>query len=198
MDEEQFAFSGDDFFKTYYPLRTNTFFNSKLFKSELLKKCIPDDFCLHKKYIVDDIFFMPLIYFHTTKYFHAGKIDPIYDYYVDIGFYSSKEELDYSLERIKGIGEVLHDCWKYSYLKMIETRPLDFAETYYLVNTTTCDGFEDKLKTIFSKYPVEKLKEYRDVVHEYLFADGIHVVNGFDEIKIHGFIKRFEALMRIK
>ena len=166
-----------------------------MFKSELLKKCIPDEYFLRKKYALDDMFFMTLVYFHTKRHLQAGKAFPIYMYYMNVGYYCSKIN-DCSLEVTRNLCEAYHDCLKPSYLKMTEVRKLENTEAYRLSRGTFYGFIVPRMNMIRKRLSQDEFEKHMAVVHEYFCADGVHVLNDLDALEFPLFVKMFNNALK--
>ena len=195
VNEEQVIYSGDNFFNCFFESRTTNFLNSKVFKSELLKKCIPDEYFLRKKYALDDMFFMTLVYFHTKKHLQAGKAFPIYMYYMNVGYYCSKIN-DCSLEVTRNLCEAYHDCLKSSYLKMTKVRKLENTEAYRLSRGTFYGFIVPRTNMIRKRLSQDEFETHMAVVHEYFCVDGVHVLNDLDALEFPLFVKMFNNALK--
>jgi glycosyltransferase involved in cell wall biosynthesis len=195
--DDECVYEGDDFFKLYFLRRSAGAFNSKIFKSELLKKCIPEEKYMMKKYATHDIFFNVMWYFHTKKYFHTGLIEPMYVYYSDIGFTGLKKN-DCSIERTKNIFLAYHDCLCNAYDKMTAEHPLSFGEINILVKGLLIYPLKTRMKLLYEKCSDDVVEEHIKAIHEYFFDDGVHVLSDSDIIENPSIVRQLEGLMRRK
>lgn len=190
------VFKGSEFFALYYPNKTSNFLNSKIFRSELMKKCIPDEKYLGNKYVTHDIFFTVMWYFHTRSVLKAGIVPPLYSYFTNIGYFGSRQN-DFSLERTRKICIAFHDCLENALDKIMKTRELLPGEERSLVAGMMFNPFVYRMGLIRKNCSSEVLEQHIDIIHEYFMKDGSHVLNGCDFLEMPSWIEMFEKTMRI-
>jgi len=190
-----FSYRGDDFFRLYYVRRKTNFLNSKIFRSDLLRKCIPEEKYMMKKYATHDVFFTTMCYYHTEKHYHTEAIPPLYTYYTDIGFTGIKKG-DTSIGRTRNLCVAFHDCLMNSWDKMTEVLPLDSSETNMLVKGMIFQPLKSRMEVIRRNCNDDEIEKHLAVVGEYFCKDGSHVLSDSDIIESPSLVRQFNNAIR--
>ena len=190
-----FSYCGDKLFEKFYPVDNHFIFNSKIFKTELLKKSIPDDDILSRRFCTDDMFFAAMWFFHARRYYNNAVSDPIVEYKKDIGIWGSAL-LDKSAKRIGDLCILQYSVFLSLYNRMICVRPLNGIELNNLVAGTNFPMIAKLIRNARSIYGDEYADNLMNIWHSAFGADGVHLLNNVDAIAAPAYIKHLEDTMK--
>ena len=177
---KNFSYFGDDFFVDYYPVGRSTRLHSKVIRTELLKKSVPDAETYSKRYAGDEQFFGAMWYFQLKRYCHLRYCEPIYAYNYQIGIWGSKME-DRSFGRIDEYCRYRHDAMISMYERMSAIRPLTEREVRNLVAGFGLDKACDWIKVLKLTGKLAEHSQACDIYHKWFGMDGVHLLNGYDD-----------------
>ena len=168
-------------------------FWSKIFRTDLMKKCIPEDGICSDRFIIDETFFLFMSPIFLKRYYISDE-SPIYSYYDDIGAYGSKKN-DTSLDRIRKWCYYMHSVISSCYNRMMKIRNLTGSEKKSLLRICKFDIMCTKIKEIMKTKSKEEAVKYFDLWHEYFGRDGIHLLNDVDDFVMPTYVKCLEDEM---
>lgn len=168
-------------------------FQSKIFKTELLKKCIPEKEVYEKYFVIDEPFFLTMMAFYLKRYYMSAE-DPIYAYYADIGIYGTKHD-DYSLDRTRDLCDYMYNVTVSNYRRMMAIRPLTIEEKKTVLHLCMVDGLCVQIRKSIKDKPADEAVKYIDLWHEFFGKDGMHLLNGVDDYVMPVHIKYLEGIM---
>jgi glycosyltransferase involved in cell wall biosynthesis len=190
-----FSYCGDKLFEKFYPVDNHFIFNSKIFKTELLKKSIPDDDILSRRFCTDDMFFAAMWFFHARRYYNNAVSDPIVEYKKDVGIWGSAL-LDKSAKRIGDLCVLQYCVFLSLYNRMVGVRPLNGIELNNLVAGTNFPMIAKLIRNARSIYGDAYADSLMNIWHSAFGADGVHLLNGIDMFEMPVYIKKLEDMMR--
>ena len=162
---------------------------SKIFKSELLKKCVPEKEVYGRRFVADEQFFLVPMAFHLRRYFMSSE-NPIYMYYNDIGVWGSKKD-DRSLDRMRGLCEYTYNLALSCYRRISEARPMTALEKKTLVRMCGVEGLCFTMKNVAEEDRGKAFELWR----EYFGKDGMHLLNGVDDFIMPVHLKYLEGVI---
>ena len=190
-----FEYCGDRLFEKFYPTDNHFIFNSKIFKAELLKKSIPDDGILSRRFCTDDMFFAAMWFFHARRYCHKATCEPILEYKKDIGIWGSALR-DMSAKRIGDLCILQYYVLLSLYNRMIGVRRLSNAELNNLVAGTNFPMVARIIGSARRAYGDSYADSLMKIWHSAFGADGVHLLNNVDAIVAPDYIKSLEGMMK--
>lgn len=192
---KDFEYCGDRLFDKFYPTDNHFIFHSKIFKSELLKKSIPGDDILSKRFCADDMFFSAMWFFHAKRYCNDSSSEPILEYKRDIGLWGSRLK-DVSPQRIGELCVLQYNAFVSLYNRMIAVRPLTASELNSLINGVNFPMVTRIIAGARKIYGDEYADKLVKVWHSAFGADGVHLLNGIDMFAVPDFIKKLDDMMK--
>lgn len=192
---KDFEYCGDRLFDKFYPTDNHFIFHSKIFKSELLKKSIPGDEILSKRFCADDMFFSAIWFFHAKRYCNDALCEPILEYKKDIGLWGSKLK-DASPKRIGELCVLQYNVLVSLYNRMVAVRPLTAMEINALVQGVNFPMVTRIISGARKVYGDEYADKLVKVWHSAFGADGVHLLNGIDLFAMPEYIKKLEDMMK--
>ena len=190
-----FEYCGDRLFEKFYPTDNHFIFNSKIFKAELLKKSIPEDGILSRRFCTDDMFFAAMWFFHARRYCHKATCEPILEYKKDIGIWGGAL-LDRSAKRIGDLCILQYYVLLSLYSRMIGVRRLSNAELNNLVAGTNFPMVARMIAGARRAYGDAYADSLMKIWHSAFGADGVHLLNNVDAIVAPDYIKSLEGMMK--
>jgi len=195
VDEpNDFMYFGDKLFEMHCPVENNRMLASKIMKSELLKKCVPGDEILQKRYVADAMFFIGLLYFHAKRYCHLVSEEPIYSYNYDIGVFGSRMKDD-SAEYFNGKCEYRYDVVKHTCESIKKERPLTDAEKNNVLKMANLENLCRTIRILRNEKDMEHARELAAVWHNWFCLDGYYVLNDYEEIENVSYCTSLENLI---
>ena len=190
-----FEYCGDRLFDKFYPTDNHFIFHSKIFKSELLKKSIPGDDILSKRFCTDDMFFSAMWFFHAKRYCNDASCEPILEYKKDIGLWGSRLK-DASLQRIGELCILQYNVFVSLYNRMVAVRQLTVSEFNSLVQGVNFPMVARMIAGARKAYGDEYADSLMNIWHSAFGADGVHLLNGIDLFAMPEYIKKLEDMMK--
>jgi glycosyltransferase involved in cell wall biosynthesis len=193
--KKDFEYFGDKFLEKCYPYDQHQCLTTKIIRSEILKKCIPEENITSNVFTCDDIFFMYMMPIFVQRYCHLASDEPIYTYNCEIGVWGSKRK-DYSLKRF--------DDWCYCvfqtilsvYNRMKAIRKLTKNEAVNLLHGCNFPNMLEHVKKaneIHGRFIASKMVK---IFFQYFGEDGIHVLNGVKDLMIPEFVSYFDEFKK--
>ena len=167
-------------FENYYPVPNKNVFWSKIFKTEFFMKSVPDQSVLDYDFIAEDLFFSPIWYYISKRYYNMETNEPLYCYHRGIGVWGSKEK-DESVQRFSDVCKMRHYSLLFSYKKMCTFRKPSPKEVMCLVNGEYLFILIDWIRKIWEKDGEEKARAYVDEWRKWFGGDGRHLLTGFND-----------------
>ena len=190
-----FSYCGDRLFEKFYPTDNHFIFHGKIFKTELLRKSVPGDDILSKRFCADDMFFAAMWFFHAKRYCNNAVSEPILEYRKDIGLWG-KALRDCSPQRIGDLCVLQYNVFLSLYNRMVAVRPLNAIELNNLIVGTNFP----MVARIIGNARKSQGDKYADALmniwHAAFGADGVHLLNGIALFAMPDYIKRLEGVMR--
>lgn len=192
-----FSYCGDKLFEKFYPVDNHFIFNSKIFRTSILRQSIPEEDVLSRRFCTDDMFFAAMWFFTARRYCNDAVSEPILEYKKDVGLWGS-HATDCSPRRIGDLVLLQYSVLVSLYNRMVAIKPLNGVEVRNLV-----DGTNFPMVAKMIGYARRKLgDEYADnlmkIWHSALGADGSHLLNGVDGFCMPKYIGHLEGIMRGK
>ena len=189
-----FEYCGDKLFEKFYPTDNHFIFHSKIFRTEILKKSIPEDDILSKRFCADDMFFSAMWFFHAKRYCNDASCEPILEYKKDIGLWGSKLK-DVSPKRIAELCVLQYNVFVSLYNRMVAVRPLTAMEFNALVQGVNFPMVTRMIAVARKAYGDEYADKLVKVWHSAFGADGVHLLNGIDTFAMPEYLKKLEQMM---
>ncbi len=189
-----FTYCGDKLFEKFYPTESFVNFHSKIFKSEVMKKSCPGEDILSQRFIMDDLFFCPMWWFHSKKYCHITTDEPMYAYKNYTGFAGTKRD-DVSPTRIGEWVLLQYHLVVSLYNRCVMERPLNGVELENLLNGALLPSIARVIGSARKIYGDEYADSLVNIWHSAFGADGVHLLNGVDVIVAPTYIKDLENTM---
>lgn len=190
-----FEYCGDKLLEKFYPTDNHFIFNSKIFRTEILKKSVPGDDILSKRFCTDDVFFSAMWFFHAKRYCHDASCEPVLEYKRDIGLWGSRLK-DVSAKRIGELCILQYNCLVSLYNRMVAVRPLTPPEVNSLILGVNFPMVTRMIGGARKAYGDAVADSLMTVWHSAFAKDGVHLLNGVGMFAMPEYIKRFEAMMR--
>lgn len=181
----EFEYHGDMFFRYHYPVSFHHLFVSKIIRTSIAKRSIPEEEITSRRFAADDVFFGSMMLFLTKKYFHAASQAPIYAYHSDIGVWGSRNN-DFSPERINELCDLEYHVLLSLYRRMTAIRPLSPMELLKLVGGVDIAEVQNRIRSVKDRY---KFNELKNVWYKWFCADGVHLLNGVDEFALPDYVR---------
>ena len=194
IESSDFSYFGDKLFELHYPLENQNFLCSKIIKTSILQQSIPEQEIVSKRFAGDISFFSGMWYFLAKRYCHVASESPIYAYNYEIGIWGSKLNDD-SVERFNEQCEFKYNVVKSLYNRMTAIRPLTVVEKTNLVKSVGFMNMCRKIRILRNQDDKTKYRELATAFHNWFCADGIHVLNDFEDIEMLDFINSLEKLI---
>jgi len=195
--KDTFSYSGDRLIEDCFRIDSPIVFWSKIFRSELLKKCIPEESVLSYRTPQDDMFYFMMWWFHARKYLNVVGSPSFYAHCMYIGVYGSTVD-DFSEGNIRAMCLSLRTYLLSLYNRMTEIRPLSDKELYALLRECSFGYICDKIRKLRERGDEQQADALAGVFHEYFFADGVHAVNGIELFEVPDFIELIESIIHNK
>lgn len=190
-----FEYCGDRLFEKFYPMDNHFIFNSKIFKTELLKKSIPDDYILSRRFCTDDMFFAAMLFFHARRYCNKATCEPILEYKKDVGIWGSAV-LDKSAKRIGDLCILQYCVFLSLYNRMMGFRRLNSVELNNLVAGMNFPMVAKIIAGARKAYGDAYADNLMNIWHSAFGADGVHLLNNVDVVVAPNYIKSLEDIMK--
>lgn len=174
-----FEYFGDRLFETHYPTPMHCYLTSKVIRSSILKRCIPEDEIIADKFSSEDSFFSTMLFFLATRYCHIESEPPIYAYNSDIGVYGSKRDILIP-SMFNEDCKVSYHVLKSMYNRMTRRRDLSQTEINNLVKGVHFEELFIKMRKARERFGNILYDELQNVWNKWFCADGIHILNGFE------------------
>ncbi len=202
MDEKHdkwrdFSYFGDKFFETHYPTEQKYIFNSKIYKSGLMRKCVPEDDILSKRFVVDDMFFVPMAFFQAERYLNSALMPPFYTYREDIGIWGANK-CDCSPKRIRDLCYACYHVIPSLYNRMSAVRKMSAGEMDRLIQSVYVTGIAKKIQAARKNYGDEQADSLVEVWKEFFCADDVHLLNGVDGFEMPPYVKMLNTIVGIE
>ena len=190
-----FEYCGDKLFEKFYPTDNHFIFYSKIFKTEILKKSIPGDDILSKRFCADDIFFSAMWFFHSKRYCHDASCEPIVEYKRDIGIWGGHLK-DRSLKHIGDLCLLQYNVFISLYNRMVTIRPLTGLELNSFVMGVNFPMVARLIGGVRKEHGDEPADRLVEIWHAAFGKDGVHLLNGIDMFEMPVYIKKLEGMMQ--
>ncbi len=190
-----FTYSGEKLLEKFYPMDNHMNFTSKVFKTDLIKKSVPEDDILGRRFIMDDLFFAPLWFFHCRNYCHDTTSEPIYLYHSDIGIAGSRQG-DVSPERIGAWCIMLWHLLVSVYNRMSACRPIRNEEIGGVVEGALFSNMARIIGKAREKFGDSYGDNLMTIWHSAFGADGVHLLNGIDMFECKEYIRVLNEIMK--
>ena len=194
---KNFVYCGDKFFEKFYPVDNHFLFNSKIFKTELLKKSIPEDEILEKRFCTDDVFFGAMWFFNTKRYCNIADEEPLIEYRKDVGIWGSQIH-NTSFERIGELCVLLYSAFVSLYNRMIAIRQINHIELDNLIIGTNIAMICKLIGSVRKNNGDEMADSLMHIFHSAFAKDGVHLLNDIDGFECPAYIKSLENIMNNK
>ena len=190
-----FSYCGDELFRKFFPTDNHFVFYSKMFKTELLRKSVPDDLLqAGKRYCADDMFFSAMWWFNARSYLHVADNDPFYEYRDDVGVWGSRTG-DVSLKRFGELCVLQHAVASSLLGRMSRTRPLSQADLEALTLGVNLPMTARIIGMVRKEIGSEYAGRLAGIWHMAFCRDGTHPFNGIDAICLPQHCAALERMM---
>ena len=190
-----FSYCGNDLFEKFYPTDNHFIFHGKIFKTELLRKSVPGDDILSKRFCADDVFFAAMWFFHAKRYLNVASNEPIIDYRVDVGLWGSHLH-DVSAKRIGDLCILQYNAFLSLYNRMVHVRPLNKIELGNLIAGTNFPMVARIIGFARKAHGDAYADGLARIWHAAFGADGVHLLNGVNQFAMPDYIRILEAMMK--
>lgn len=190
-----FSYCGDELFRKFFPTDNHFIFNSKIFKTELLRKSVPDDLLeAGKRYCTDDVFFSAMWWFNARSYLHVTDNAPFYEYRDDVGIWGSHLH-DISLKRFGDLCILQHAAALSLLGRMTSVRPLHQADLEALTLGVNLPMTARMIKMARKEIGCEYADWLAGIWRLAFCRDGMHPFNGIDAICLPQYCAALEKMM---
>lgn len=190
-----FSYCGTQLFEKFYPTDNHFIFYSKMFRTELLKKCIPSDDILRQRFCTDDMFFSAMWFFHSRRFLNVASNEPFIRYRADIGAWGSHLQ-DVSPQRIGELCKVQYHELLSLYNRMVSERPISKAELNSLINGVNFPMIAKMIMVARKTHGDAYADGLMRIWHSAFGADGEHLLNGIDTFVAPEYIRSLESRMK--
>ena len=190
-----FSYCGDKLFEKFYPTDNHFIFHSKIFRTALLKKSVPGEEILSKRFCSDDMFFAAMWFFHAKRYYNNALSEPMLEYKKDVGVWGSHIR-DFSAKRMGDLCLLQYNVLISLYNRMVRVRPLNRGEVNALVNGVNFPmtaRIVGSARRVFGDDHADALSR---VWHSAFAADGVHILNGVEQFAMPDYIRMLENMMK--
>jgi glycosyltransferase involved in cell wall biosynthesis len=189
-----FMYFGDKLFEMHYPVEHSNILWSKIIKTELMKKCVPEGDILQKRFIGDELFFSGLLFFYTKRYCHLETEEPMWAHNYEIGSLGSRKD-DVSEEYFNEKCEYKYNAIKYLYNKISAIRPLTNTEKVNLLKGVNLEALCIKIRMMRKNNDMQNARKLATVWHNWFCLDGFYVLNDFEGIENQSYSTYLEGVI---
>ncbi len=196
MNLSEYSYFGDRFFETDFETKHQFLFNSKIFKSGLLKACMPEKEIVSQRFFnIEDIFFIPMTYFLARRFRNAAACPAIYSYREGIGEWT-RNGVGIEESKVRNVCIVYYNAILSLYNRMTAIRPLSAEEEKGFVARMNLGMFPYKFNFARQHQSSKYADRLIGIWHEYFAADGAHLLNGHGILENRELIETLEKEMK--
>jgi len=185
--KSDFEYFGDEFLERCFPLDQSRCLTTKIIRTGLLQKCVPEESVFSKRFASDDTFFMCVLPIFVKRYCHLSSEEPIYAYNCDIGVWGSKRD-DYSPRRFDDWCYCVSNVIKSAYKRMTAIRGLSETEAVNMIGVSCLTNLLERISEVRKTQGDAPALVLARIFNQYFGMDGVHVVNGFDDLAMPSFV----------
>lgn len=189
-----FEYCGDNFFEKFYPIGNKHLMYSKIFKSDIMKKSIPEDWVLEKRFVTDDIFFSAIWYYACKRYLHVKNTEPLYEHKRQIGLWG-KSENDFSFERVGKLIIMYYSYFISIFNRMTSIKQMNNKEFLSFLNGSELVYFAGMIKQIRKLKGDDYANKLVNIYHSAFCADDVHLLNGINDFAYPEYVKSINKMM---
>lgn len=190
-----FSYCGDRLFDKFYPTDNHFIFNSKVFKSHLLKRSIPGEDILSRRFCTDDMFFSAMWFFHCRRYLHDASCEPILEYKKDIGLWGSHCR-DASPDRVGKLCILQYNVFLSLYNRLVATGEFRQSQFMPFVHGVNLPMVPRLIKRVRDAYGDGLANHLSGIWHSAFAKDGVHLLNGVNAFEMPDYIRQLEDMMK--
>ena len=190
-----FSYCGDKLFEKFWPVDNMYLFNSKIFRTEILKRSVPEEDVLNRRFVTDDMFFSAMWFYVAKRYLHIASETPFYEYKDSVGTWGSKKH-DFSIKRFGSLVLLQYYVFISLYNRLNAIRPLNDCEFKNFVRGVNLPMLTRMVKNARKLFGDTYADSLMKVWHSAFGQDGVHLLNGIDKFQMPEYISLLENMMK--